>query len=419
MLIEFRVQNFRSFREPATFSMVAGTYVEYADSNTFASGLKSFDRLLASAAIYGPNAAGKTNLLRAIQFMQNLVVNSASTTTQYPYSPFLFSAKTRSEPSEFQVSIIHDGVRYEYGFTMGAERFEKEWLIDYPRGRERKLFTRNYVSRRANYQWSFSEQLRGQKISWSETTREKALFLPTAVQLNSTQLLPVFEWFQKRLVVVSLPGPTQLNQGLTIKLLEQPKGKETLLPFLQQADLGIADLTVDRQPLPSGAMVLKPTMLVADVPGNPLDAVIVTLSHETDNPKKPQELPFDEESQGTQSLFRTAGAFINVLTNGEVLLVDEIDRSLHPLLVRFLIQKFHSRASNPKNAQLIFTTHNTSLLERDLLRRDQLWFVEKKRDGSSGLYPLSDFSPRKDESIERGYLRGRFGALPILPPLED
>jgi uncharacterized protein len=152
------------------------------------------------------------------------------------------------------------------------------------------------------------------------------------------------------------------------------------------------------------------------IQGNAPSMVKVTLSHLTDNPDEPAALDFNEESHGTQTLFKTAGAWLNVMSNGEVLLVDEVDTSLHPLLVRFLIERFHSSKINPRNAQLIFTTHNTSLLDQEeLFRRDQIWFIEKERDGSSRLYPLTDFKPRNDESLERWYMRGRYGALPILP----
>jgi AAA15 family ATPase/GTPase len=413
MLIEFKVRNFRSFRDWQSISMVADTFSEHRDTNTFDPKLKGFGRLVRSAAIYGPNAAGKTNLLRAIQFMQSFVVHSAATTTEYPYTPYKFTNASSKAASEFQITIVQNGVRYEYGFTMGPERVEQEWLIEYANPRGRAMFHREYEKKKKSYTWKFSPFLKGQRTVWSETTRPEALFISTAVQLNSTQLLPVFEWFQKRLVAIV--GPTTMNQSLTLRLLEQPEGKERLLPFLREADLGISDLTVSKQPVPAGGMVINPTILEQQ-PGMPaINAFTVTLSHMTDDLKNPVALKFDEESHGTQTLFKTAGAWINVMTNGEVLLFDEIDSSLHPLLSRFLIQRFHSQSTNPHNAQLIFSTHDTSLLDRKLFRRDQIWFVEKERDGVSKLFPLTDFKPRKDESLEHAYMRGRYGALPILP----
>lgn len=417
MLIEFQVENFRSFRRKQTFSMVAAAFPEREATNTFDSGLRGFDRFVRSAVIYGPNAAGKTNLLRAIQFMQALVVNSAvSSDLGSTHSPFKFSVYTRTAPSKFRIAFDESGTRYEYSFTLGAERIEHEWLVEYvqsaARTRSRSMFERTWDARAEQYKWKFSSYLKGQKLVWSETTRPDALFLSTAIQLNSTQLRPVFDWFQKRLVVIV--GGVKLNESLTIKILGQPGGKERVLPFLREADLGVSDLAVERERLPSGGIVVAPAMIEAA--GGAQNVIKVTLSHHSSDPNEPDiGLDFDEESHGTQTIFRTAGAWLNVFANGEVLLFDEMDTSLHPLLIRYLINRFHSDTTNPRNAQLICTLHNTSLLTQELFRRDQIWFVEKESDGSSKLYPLTDFSPRNDEVLERWYMRGRYGALPLLP----
>ena len=214
MLIEFQVENFRSFRTRATLSMVAASFKEHAETNSFDPGLAGFGRMLRSAVVYGPNAAGKTNLLRAVNFMKTMVVGSANTGTgEYPYDPFKLSKKTRSAPSEFEITIAQNGRRYEYGFSMGPERIEKEWLIEHVFKRGRTLFERSYDKKKKSYDWKFSSYLKGQRATWSEATRPDALFLSTAIQLNGTQLLPVFEWFQRRLVVI-VP-PITMNESLT------------------------------------------------------------------------------------------------------------------------------------------------------------------------------------------------------------
>jgi AAA15 family ATPase/GTPase len=418
MLIEFRVTNFRSFRDAQVFSLAAGAATEYAETNTFHSGLRGFGPFLRSAAIYGPNAAGKTNLLRAVQFMQQLVLTSAAipSSAQTAYTPYKLSSNTRQAPSEFQITFAEKDVRYEYGFALTRDRVEKEWLIEYAHSRGRTMFHRNYNQHTKTYDWKYSPFLKGQRALWSDATRPDALFLSTAIQLNNTQLLPVFEWFQKRLVVIA--GVVTMNPTLTVNLLEQPDGKKRLLPFLQEADLGIADLSIQREGVPAGGMIFggSPDILLHQRAGQTSpDLVKVTMSHWDDEQKEMVGIDFADESSGTRLLFRTAGAWLNVIENGEVLLFDEIDTSLHPLLTRFLIQKFHSHDTNKRNAQLVFSTHNTSLLSQDLLRRDQIWFVEKDIKGASKLYPLTDFSPRNDEALERGYMRGRYGALPILP----
>lgn len=416
MLIEFQICNFRSFRERQIFSMVAGTYAEHLETNTFDAGLPGFDRLLRSSAVYGPNATGKTNLLRALQFIQNLVLNSASSApaTPPPYNPFKFAKATRSKPSEFQITFVQNSVRYEYGFAMDAVRVREEWLMEYVNPRGRAIFTRFFDNKKHEYSWKFSPFLKGQRSVWSAATRPNALFLSTAIQLNSKQLLPVFEWFQKRLVVIV--GPQALNQTLTFQLFDQPEGKEQILPFLREADLGIRDVHVKREVMPTtpGKMlVMDGSSIIEQRPGVSAPNLLkVTLSHGVG--KEDVALDLSEESAGTQELFKNAGAWLNVFKNGEVLVIDEIDKSLHPLLTRFLIQRFHSSKLNPYNAQLIFSTHNTYLLDQELLRRDQIWFVEKDTHGASRLYPLTDFKPRNDEALERGYLRGRYGALPVL-----
>ena len=414
MLIEFQVGNFRSFREPQTLSMVASSFSDH-EANTFDPKLSGFGRFVRSAGIYGPNAAGKTNLLLALQFVQGFVVNSASATPgrALPYQPFKLSKRTRFEPSTFQVSLVHNGIRYEYGFSMNAMQICEEWLVEYVNPRGRKLFERKFNEKKKSYDWNFSSLLKGQRSVWRDATRPEVLFLSRATQLNSEQLLPVYEWFQKRLVVVV--GITTMNPNLTLQLLGQPEGKEKLLPFLKEADLGITGVEVKREKIPQGAgqMFVVGSGFVEPGPtGVPENVVRLTFSH--GQGKDAVGFDISEESAGTQALFRTAGAWMNVLENGEVLLIDEIDTSLHPKLVQFLIGKFHSKETNSKNAQLIFTTHNTSLLNQDMFRRDQFWFVEKSREGSSTLYPLTDFKTRNDEALERWYMRGKYGALPIL-----
>jgi AAA15 family ATPase/GTPase len=421
MLIEFSVENFRSLRSKQTLSMVASKLPDHAGSNTFDPALAGFGRFLRSSAVYGPNAAGKTNLLRALQYVQSLVVNSAAATpgTPPPYSPFKFAKATRDAPSEFQVAFVQNGTRYEYGFAVDAVRILKEWLVEYAHPRGRAIFEREFSGKESQYRWKFSSFLKGQRSNWSEATLPNALFLSTAVQLNSKQLLPVFEWFQKRLVVIA--GATAMNPTLTLQTLARPDGQARVLPFLREADLGISGVDVKTEPLPTGAgpLMIVGSPLIVQQPGlNTPNVVRVTLSHASDT-EESGRLDISEESAGTQVLFRSAGAWLNVLENGEVLLFDEIDTSLHPLLTRFLIKRFHSGKTNPKNAQLIFSTHNTSFLNQDLFRRDQIWFVEKTPDGASQLYPLSDFKPRNDEAIESWYLRGRYGALPVLDEIQN
>ncbi len=419
MLIEFRATNFRSIKETQTLSLVAGAAKEFVRENTFESRLPGFPRLLRSAVVYGANAAGKTNLLRALQFMQGMVLNSAAFQegVRIPHTPFKLSKATGGQPSEFELVFADEGVRYEYGFAVDAERLHREWLIAYPHGRPQNWFERTYHAKKKEYEWQFSAKLKGSPRVWRDATRRNALFLSTAIQLNSEQLRPVFQWFQKKLVLIGMGG-SLLNPSLTYQLLEQPDGKKKLLQFVQAADLGIDDLSLQR--LPMAPVVVTEANLVSEPqPTTPVPTFVrITSFHKAIDTGAPVPLDFSDESNGTRIFVNSAGAWLNVLKNGEVILYDELDTSLHPLMTRFLIRLFHSRGTNQKNAQLIFTTHDTSLLDSDLFRRDQVWFVEKDKKSASQVYPLSDFSPRKDEALERGYLRGRYGALPFLGELK-
>lgn len=422
MLIEFRVANFRSFRERQVLSMVASAATEHRDTHTFEThGAEKAVRVLASAALYGPNAAGKTNLLKALQCMQAIVVNSAAAAPSTPilYAPFKFDLTTHDSPTEFEIVFLEGVVRYEYSIALDATRIHREQLIEFRTRHPRILFQRTFEKQNNEYDWKFSAGLRGNRSLWREATRPNALFLSTAVQLNNTQLLPVFAWFQKRLVTIV--GATQMNFTLTLQMLAEQDGRGRLLPFIREADFGISDVRVASQPLDAQIMATLrgPLPLIyQEAPNTPPKFAKVTFSHTSERSELHMDLDIVEESGGTQVLFRTGGAWLNVLKNGEVLLVDEIDTSLHPLLVRFLIERFHSPASNRQNAQLVFTTHNISILTKEMFRRDQIWFVEKNLDGSSRLYPLSDFSPRKEEDYQRWYMRGRYGALPILDEID-
>lgn len=422
MLIEFTVSNYRSFREPQTLSMVASAISERSEANTFDAKLPGFGRFLRSAVVYGPNAAGKTNLLRALRFMKTVVLASTATATTAParHDPFKLSPSTRGAPSEFQATFVEEGVRYEYGFSLDAEQFQTEWLVEYAHARGREIFRRQYNKSTGEYDWKYSKYLKGRIATWSASTHKNALFLSTAVSLNSAQLVPVFNWFRNRLQVIV--SELTLNQTLTVKMLADPKGKEKLLPFLKEADLGISDFEVTRERLPGnaqGVMVRGGGMPMVEQSQEALHLVKVSFTHVTTEKGGGAALDFEEESNGTQAFFKNAGAWLNVLDKGEVLLIDEIDSSLHPILTKYLVEKFHSAETNPKNAQLIFNTHSTTLLDLEILRRDQVWFIEKDQRGASRLYALSDFKPRKDEAIERWYMRGRYGALPLPGGAQD
>ena len=417
MLIEFSVTNFRSFRERQTLSMVASRLGEHIDTHTFDSGLAGFDRLLATTAIYGPNASGKTNFLHALQVMQQTVLTSATAglSLREWRMPFKLDASSRGEPTVLEITFVLDGVRHEYGFALSDQRVEHEWLIQYVNPRGRTLFQRTFVAERQEYDWEFSTFFRGQRVLWKEATRPNALYLGTAVQLNSRQLAPVFGWFQTKLSVIVGPN-TNLNPSLTASLLLRPEGKAMVLPFLREADFAISDIVLQRDPV--NGPIVGPVMAIENGPDG-MWAVRARFTHPSLDGSDPVSFDYSDESRGTQMMFQAAGAWLKVLAEGEVVLFDELESSLHPLIIRYLVEQFHSPLRNPRHAQLIFSTHNTALLDMDLFRRDQIWFVERGRNAASRLYPLTEFKPRQDEALERGYLRGRYGALPLVDGISE
>lgn len=414
MLIEFKIKNFRSFREEATLSMVASTDKTLPE-NTIIAPEFGGRSLLRSAVVYGPNAAGKSNLISAIHLVDDLVNGSMDRKLNSPIevTPFLLVTELNTAPSEFEVTFIDSqDVRYQYGFHVTAKQILREWLVAYPKGLPQTWFEREQAVG-GEPSWYFGRNLKGKNSQVAELTRPDVLFLSNAAKLNHRQLGRVFEWFQKSLRVI---GADELSPYLyaysAARAKEDKESQERIRRLLSVADFGI-----------SGFDIREETYTEKDLPEDmpaELRNQLINKKHLDVYMRHPVgtggevALPLEEESNGTQRLFALSGPLAEVLENGWTLFVDELDASLHPLLVRYLVELFHNPQINPKGAQLIFNTHDTTLMDCCLFRRDQIWFVEKDRQGCSHLYPLLDYSPRKDEALAKGYLLGRYGAIPFL-----
>ncbi|MBW1706678.1 MAG: ATP-binding protein [Deltaproteobacteria bacterium] len=417
MLIEFSVTNYRSFLSPQSLTLTATTAAELQDENSFASPASSLPRLLRSAVVYGPNAGGKSNFIQAIGFMRRFVLSSAKESQEgekIDVTPFLFSREGSGNPSEFELLFIQDSIRYQYGFAVNSERVTAEWLFAYPEGRVQKWFERNYDPEPQKDSWYFGPKFTGRKKVWQEATRSNALFLSTAIQLNNEQLKPVFNWFDHKLHVIG--QGESLDVGFSAIECEEKEKKKNILKFMNAADLSITDISLEKkefsvEDLPSDMPQELKEEIGRELEGKKLTRVF--LMHPSSDSGEDVSLDFDEESAGTRKLFALAGPWLDVLDNGFVLFVDELDTSLHPLLVRFLLGLLHNHETNRHNAQLIFATHDTTVLDQTLMRRDQVWFVEKDEENATRLYPLSDYKPRKGEALQKGYLYGRYGALPF------
>jgi hypothetical protein len=413
MLIEFRVQNHRSLRDEQVLTMVAGRVGDESDPRPRRVPGYS-EPLLTVAGLYGANASGKSNVLAALAFMCEAVHLSHRSWTPdqgVPRDPFAWGDK-KTQPSLFEVTLLLGGVRFQYGFQASDERILEEWLYAWPRGKRQVWFERD------NDTYKFGESLKGENQLIRDVTRANALFLSTAAQHNHPHLEPIFSWFgwlapinmnlSRRYSFPPFDWSIELELA---RLLEEDaaerlfsSGDELKKPILERfrlllkkADVGIVDLRGERRR--------------SDEPGS------FFLKHQSRSDDC--WLPLKEESQGTRAMFHMALPVLDFLQKGGgVLLIDELERSLHPTLAKQIIRQFNDPVANPKNAQLIFTTHDTNLLGNTLgdpaLRRDQVWLTEKDDGGATVLYPLTDYKPRKAENLERGYLQGRYGAIPFL-----
>jgi len=424
MLIEFSVGNFRSFKERTTLSMVAANTNARDQSINKNNTIPIDDKLtlLTSAAIYGANASGKSNIVNALAFMRQFVLSSAKETQvgeSIGVEPFRLSTETENEPSFFEVVFLVDGIQYRYGFEVNYTQIVSEWLFSVPRTKEAALFIRETSKIKPSIKY-FKE---GKGLE--EKTRSNALFLSVVAQFNGEISTLILKWF-RRLGIVSGLDDT-FYRAYTIKQVIEGKYKSEIIYLVKSLDLDINDieglkLDKDQLQLPSNIPDEIRSLLQKSIQNQEL--LTVRTKHPKLNAEGQQvgSVIFDmdeNESHGTQKAFYLAGPIIDVLSQGKVLIIDEMEARLHPLVTQELIRLFNSTETNPKRAQLIFTTHDTNLLSNKLFRRDQIWFIEKDNFCASHLYSLAeikldDAKVRNDASFEDDYLKGRYGAIPFI-----
>lgn len=422
MLIEFSVQNFRSFREKQTFSMVASAKMARDRPDlVIKTGFSAVPHALRSACIFGANGAGKSSLVSAMGFVAKFVRYSFGREAGSPLQvkPFRFHSKWRDQPSEFEVVFIHEETMYQYGFVLSRERVEEEWLFARPKetGRERLLFTRTYDHTTKDYDWQLkSTHLKGKRDSWKSQTRPDALFLTTAVQLNAESLEGAHHWLSRYFRALSTSPETLSHEDYTSSRFKENNWKGSVIDFLRRTDIPLHDIEVEEKELfELQDFASLPEPLQKGILKNRPDAKFFVVNFfREDNQQLLIPLPLGEESTGTKSLFELAGPILDVLDYGLTVSVDEMNSGLHPLAFQHLVTMFHNPKINQNNAQLIFTTHDTSVTDSNYMQRDQIWLVEKTRDYVSHLIPFSDFKTRDHDarSFQKGYLQGRYGAVP-------
>jgi hypothetical protein len=413
MLLRFRFSNYRSFRDEQELSLVAGPFTDLPEVVFTRPGLR--EGVLPVAAIYGANASGKTNVLRALHFMANTVQASHRgwpPDAPIPREPFTADDGSNAAPSRFVTDFLVGETRHQYGFVLDSNLVLEEWLLAYPNGKKQSWFARKHGE-----PMSFGAKMPGENKTIENLTRKNSLFLSAAAQNNHEALLPIYTWFSQSLSFVR--GDRTLWQTQTALLCRTEEFKSAVAQFISLADLGISELKVHDEKFPDETRklmeavlsILRPEGTIPDLPDTEPQ---VRFLHRVGAASVAFEL--GEESDGTRAYFALLGPIVQALQNGGTLCIDELDASLHPLLAIQLMGVFNRPSSNPRAAQLIFNTHDTNLLSSGLLRRDQVWFTEKNNDASTHLYPLSDFKPRRNENLESGYLQGRYGAIPFVSP---
>ena len=424
MLIRFRAGNFRSLKGEQELSMVAASSLKGDDDKAVHVDSIRKD-VLRAAAIYGGNASGKTNVVNALEFMHRAVLFSHQRwkpESGIPVVPFAFSGDDRDEGSLFEADVLIEGIRYRYGFVVTRERVIEEWLSAYPYGKEQRWFART-PDRKTEYE--FGRNLTGRNRTIAELTKRNSLFLSAAAQNNHPKLTPLYRWFSSHLSCI-LNTDRRFFQLLTNILVKGPETKRDVVQLLVSSDVGIDDIRVEGLDTEEYIETLKGAVPPVDLEARKPGAVSrqwkgiyipelpkIHFTHKLEQ-SSGHELELEDESDGTQALYGLAGPIFMTLLVGGTMVVDELESSLHPMIARQLVTLFNSSEHNPNGAQLIFTTQSTNLLRDDLLRRDQIWFTEKDGEGATHLYPLTDFNPRRSENIERGYLQGRYGAIPFL-----
>jgi uncharacterized protein len=416
MLIELKLTNYKSFKDEQTFSMVASADKKLREENSSPAESLPRTRLLHSAAVYGPNASGKSNLVHTLAFLHGFVTQSINRPLEapIPIQPFLLDTATRQSPTHLEITFEQDKVRYQYGLFFTAERIHEEWLIAYPKNAPQTWFERHIDAETQADVYYFGPNLKGEKQKLATLTRPNVPFLTIAAQFNHQQLTTVYHWFTTQLHFVR---PHHLDELLALISLDHNQNiAPALREFLIVADTGVVDFDIKRQThgLPETlrrSLVEEQTYMVQQ--GLSLEHYDVTLSHQSPLNPTPVPLPWQDESVGTQRLFMVGISILLALAKGHTLVADELDSSLHPHLIRYLVKLFHSRDTNPHQAQLIFNTHDTSLLDEALFRRDQVWFTEKDGWGASHLYSLAEFEPRNTAAFGRGYMQGKYGAVPL------
>ena len=418
MLIEFSLGNYKSFKDVNTLSMVSTKKSELYHSNTFK--VNNRLSLLKSCIIYGANASGKSNFFSGMDFFIRFIFTSAreiNTTEKINVTSFKLNNDSEKKPSLFEAIFLHENIRYRYGFEVDSERIYREWLYYVPKTKETLLFFRNKNNFKIGAHFPEGKRL-------EDKTRNNALFLSVVVQFNGKISNKIFKWVSNFNVISGLDDKEYFLYSLS--QLKNNQFKNKILIFLNIADLGIKDIYIEGAKIPQKNSDKPSSIITGEIKtslssqiGKRLNTIHTKYNHNKKELSVEKFNLFDEESKGTQKIFSLSGPLIDTLINGKILVIDELDARLHPLITKFIITFFHSKNINKKNAQLIIASHDSNMLKRDLFRRDQIWFTEKNKYEETDLYSLIEYKVRKDASYDKDYIQGKYGAIPFIGSIDE
>lgn len=391
MIVEFSVENYLSFKNRVTFSMVASKLNDDHEDNLFPVSDKM--RLLKSSVIYGANASGKSNLIKAMSFMRDFVKNSSKESQingKIDVESFLLNSVTCNKPSTFEIIFILNNIRYRYGFVVNAMEVCEEWLYSAPKGYDRTFFYRK------RDEFKIGRYFKEGKCI-SNLTRSNVLFLSVVAQFNGKISNDILTWFNN-LTIISNSSYEDFTD-LTLRKMEDVQSKEVVKGLLKVTDMGIDDLIIEKEGFFNAHSTLYTLHKKYDKDNN-------FLLYEKLN-------MFIHESDGTQKMFAIAFSIINALTKGNnILILDDI--ILHSLVIKYIVSIFNSKYSNRKNTQLVLVTHDTNLFDKKIFRKDQIWFTQKNKYGVTDLYSLVEFKIKDNDFNKKDYLRGKYGGIPIV-----
>lgn len=419
MIVNFSVSNYRSFRDERTLDMQAASIREHRESLISAGKA----RLLPLAVLYGANSAGKSNLIEAIACMSDIIRRSVKMNDgdKLPYDPFALNEANRAKPTSFEMTFIANGIRYRYGFEYNADEIVTEWLYEKRTGeREYELFFR------AGGEFAVSKTRFAEGLGKKEMTNPNRLFLSVVAQLRGGKAIAIMAWFRSCNVLSGIKSENYEAYSLRM-FLDHLNGADDAQEFFRTLQLGFSCFSVRKADIPQSIMDEAPKELKArmeqDLASGDFVEPLTTHVIYDDEGRIVGERTFPKnkmESEGTKKVIEFSGPIFDTLKEGKVLIIDELDAKLHPLITRNIVLLFMDEETNPNGAQLIFATHDTNLLDLDIIRRDQIWFAEKDAVEATDLYSLVEFKDEKgdkvrnDRDVKSDYIRGRYGAIPFI-----